>query len=362
MKDRIKFFIEKDAFESFILNEPSFNNMLAILCEHSVLCLNMTEEDIKKEWKSSCLDGQRGGSIIQKFRIGHSGMRRPISSYLEFGKFYTDYDSLLEHSRSIFILNVTPEEAEDLKSMYGLMVISKQKLLESDSVFQFHIKDSVAKGEIKRDHTDGWDYFFSLRKHPWLPSNALVISDEYLFKNEDRGQNLGVRNLKSIISNLLPKQLGTEFQILVISPIPNDNKKKAQKIADEMTEFVHNLSLPYDCKITFVFTNATHTRKAMSNYYVMTCDKGFCVYLCKPMNEVKDTNFVDITSDFHSAADSSGTNGYDDTTMCLDKLKSQCESAQSQVRNSKIPNPSALITGDCGPNFEIYNRLIGMNY
>lgn len=351
MKDRIKVFIEKEAFERFILKEQSFNNLLAIFSEHSVICLNMTDADIEKEWQTESLDGQRGGSKIRKFCTGHS-MRRPQSAHDDFAKFLSDNNKLLDYSRSIFILNVTPVEAESLRNKFGLLILSKDKL--SDDIFQFHIKDSVAKGEVKDGYKDGWDSFFGLRKQPWLPSNVLVFSDEYLFKNEVRGVNLGVRNLKSIIPHLLPQKLDTEFQILVVSPIPKDNRGKAQSISDEMTKFVHDLPLPYSCKITFVFTNAVHPRKAMSNYYVMTCDKGFCVYQDSPRNKVYDTNYVDITSNFHSAADSAGTNGYDDTTMCLKDLKKCCEEAQEQARAGIT---TVLISGDCGPNFEIYNRL-----
>lgn len=351
MKDRIKVFIEKEAFERFILNEHSFNNLLTIFSEHSVICLNMTDADIDKEWQTVSLDGQRGGSKIRKFCTGHS-MRRPQSAHNDFAKFLSDNSKFLDYSRSIFVLNISPEDAESLRNKYGLVILSKDNL--SDDIFQFHIKDSVSKGEQKDGFADGWDYFFNLRKQDWLPSNVLVFSDEYLFKNEVRGVNLGVRNLKSIIPHLLPQKLDTEFQILVVSPIPKNNRAKAQRISDEMTKFVHDLPLPYSCKITFVFTNAIHTRKALSNYYVMTCDKGFCVYLNNPRNQVHDTNFVDITSNFHSAADSAGTNGYDDTTMCLNDLKKYCKEAQDQARAGIT---TVLISGDCGPNFEIYNRL-----
>ena len=351
MKDRIKVFIEKEAFERFILDEQSFKNLLAIFSEHSVICLNMTDADIDKEWQTVSLDGQRGGSKIRKFCTGHS-MRRPQSAHSDFSKFLSDNNKLLDYSRSIFVLNISPEDAKSLRNKFGLVILSKDNL--SDDIFQFHIKDSVSKGEVKDGCTDGWDYFFNLRKQDWLPSNVLVFSDEYLFKNEVRGVNLGVRNLKSIIPHLLPRNLDTEFQILVVSPIPKNNRAKAQSISNEMTKFVHDLPLPYSCKITFVFTNAIHTRKALSNYYVMTCDKGFCVYRDSPRNQVHDTNFVDITSNFHSAADSAGTNGYDDTTMCLADLKKYCKEAQEQARAGIA---TVLISGDCGPNYEINNRL-----
>lgn len=352
MKDRIKIFLDKDTLESIIINDDAFKNMLTIISEHSVVYLNNPEEEIDKDWTSSSLDGQRGGSVIHKFQIGHP-MKRPVSACEQFSQFYQDHKSLLEFSRSVFILDITQEKAEELRTSLGLMVQSKNSL--SDNIFQFHIKDTVSKKEVKDGHKDGWDFFFGLRRHPWLPSNVLIFSDEYLFKNEVRGENLGVRNLKSILLNLLPKKLETEFQILVVSPIPKNNRFKAQKISDELTEFVHGLPLQYDCTITFVFTDAIHTRKAISNYYVMTCDKGFCVYSCNPMNQVHDTNFVDITSDFHSASDSSGTNGYDDTSLCLSELKKHCEEAQVQARAGI---QTVLISGDCGPNFEIFNRLL----
>ena len=354
MKDKINVYIEKDAFERFILNEKSFKNLLAIFSEHSVICLNMDDEDIDREWNSSPLNGQRGGSKMQKFFTGHS-MKRPKSASNVFSALLSDHQKFLDYSRSMFVLDITPDEAKNIRDKYGVMVLSKDQF--PDEVFQFQIKDTVKKGEVKYGYDDGWDSFFNLRRHPWLPSNVLVFSDEYLFKNEDFGINLGVRNLKSIISNLLPEHLGTEFQILIVSPIPKNNRLSAQKISNELTNFVHELPLDYSCKITFVFTNAVHTRKAISNYYVMTCDKGFCVYLNSKKNKVYDTNFVDITSDFHSAADSAGTNGYDDTTMCLKEIKKICDEAREQA---KAGINTVLISGDCGPEYEIYNRLLDL--
>lgn len=353
MKDRIKVFIEKEAFERFILNEHSFKNLLAIFSEHSDICLNMTESDISKEWQETSLDGQRGGSKIRKICIGHN-IRQPRSAHKDFSDFLSDHNKLLNYSRSIFVLNISPKDAESLRNEFGLVILSKDNL--SDEIFQFHIKDSVFKGEQKDGYTDGWDYFFGLRKHSWLPSNVLIFSDEYLFSNENNGVNFGVRNLKSIIRNILPKQLNVEFQILVVSKIPKNNREKAQSISNEITKFVHDLPLPYSCKITFVFYKAIHARKAFSNYYVMTCDKGFCVYQDRPRNIVHDTNVVEIISNFHSAADSAGTNGYDDTTMCLNELKKYCNEAKDQARAGFT---TVLISGDCGPNFEICNRLFG---
>lgn len=351
MKDKIKVYIEKEALKRFILNECSYRNLLAIFTEHSVLCVNMTEAEIENEWKTTSLDGQRSGSMLLKFCTGHN-MKRPTPARNDFMSFLSNNDKLLDYSRSVFVLNVSQEEAINLRNKYGIMVLSKENL--NDNEFQFHMKDTVKKDEVKDNVEDGWEPFFNSRKQPWLPSNVLVFSDEYLFKNEDKGVNLGVRNLKSIIPNLLPKTLDTDFQILVISPIPKDNITKAQSIANELSSFVHNITVPYQCKITFVFTNAIHTRKALSNYYVMTCDKGFCVYKDNPKNKVHDTNFIEITSNFHSAADSSGSTGYDDTSMCLKDLMKSCFEAQEQAKKGIS---TVLITGDCGPNFEIYNRL-----
>ena len=115
MKDKIKVFIEKEAFERFILNEQSFNNLLSIFSEHSLICLNMTDTDIDKEWQTVSLDGQRGGSKIRKFCTGHS-MRRPQSAHSDFEKFLNDNNKLLDYSRSIFLLNISPEDAEFLRN------------------------------------------------------------------------------------------------------------------------------------------------------------------------------------------------------------------------------------------------------
>ena len=328
MTDKINLYFEKDALERFILDEYNLKNLLAIISGHSVLCMNMTEADIEKEWKSSSLSGQRGGSKIQKFCTGHN-LKRPKSASTVFQNINNNSQELLNFSRSVFFLNITPSEAESLRKKYGVMVISKDNI--SDNIFQFHIKDSVRKNEKKNGCVDGWDYFFGMRKHEWLPSNALVVSDDHLFDNNQNKVNLGVRNLKSLITHLLPQKFDEEYQILVVSQVPKNNVALAKKISDELSQYIQDLSLSYICKITFVFSKATHTRKIISNYYIMTCDKGFSVYLNNPQNQVHDTNFVDITSVFHSAADSVGTSGYDDATICLQELKKNCIEAQSQV-------------------------------
>ena len=359
MKDKVKVFIEKDALESLILNEKTFRNLVSIIGDHSELFLNMSKEDINKEWQAASLDGQRGGSKIQKFCTGKS-MKRPTSAKEEFVKIVENNQYLLNYSRSIFIMDISPEKAESIRDSYGVMVLSKSDL--SDDVFQFQIHDSVDKDEIKEDYDDGWEFFFNLRNKPWLPSNVLVISDEYLFKNDTRDRwdgniNFGVRNLKSIIPKLLPESLDITYQILIVSPIPKNNKEKAKDISDKIINFVHSLPLLYKREITLVFTDAVHPRKAFSNYYVMTADKGFSVFFYRPKNKVREENILDITSNFFSAGDSKGTNGYDVTTKCLKELKESIFKAQERLR-ANPKDPSVFIAGDCGPKFEIYNRLM----
>ena len=351
MKYRIKLYFEKEAFEQFLIHEYTLKNMLSIISEHSELCMNISESDLDKEWKMTSLSGQRGGSKIQKFCTGHN-LKRPVSACAIFQDVHNDNKKLLDHSRSVFFLNVTPEVAEEMRLKYGVMVISKDGL--SDDFFQFTIKDSVYKNETKKGVIDGWDYFFGLRKHKWLPSNALVFSDDHMFDNDQNRMNLGVRNLKSLIKHLLPQRLESEFQILVVSQVPRKSIILASNISKELVSFIKSLSLPYTCKITFVFSKATHTRKIISNYCILTCDKGFSVYMDNPQNQVHDTNFIDISSEFHSVADSVGTSGYDDATICLQELKKKCQDAQSQILGGI---KTVLISGDCGPNYDIINRL-----
>jgi hypothetical protein len=92
----------------------------------------MTDADIDKEWQTVSLDGQRGGSKIRKFCTGLS-MRRPQSVHSDFEKFLNDNNKLLDYSRSIFVLNISPEDAESWRNKFGLVIMSKDNL--SDDIF-----------------------------------------------------------------------------------------------------------------------------------------------------------------------------------------------------------------------------------
>jgi hypothetical protein len=105
MKDKIKVFIEKEAFERFILNEHSFNNLLAIFSEHSLICLNMTDADIDKNGKRHLLMVNEGEVRFGNF-VWHS-MRRPQSAHSDFEKFLNDNNKLLDYSRSILYEHIT---------------------------------------------------------------------------------------------------------------------------------------------------------------------------------------------------------------------------------------------------------------
>ena len=181
-------------------------------------------------------------------------------------------ENVLKNPSSLYILNITNSEALAIQKTYGVMCVSGDSPNISPLI---DINDiHIAKEQEKLGR--GWDTVLDSVEP--LPSNALLLTDRYLFAFKYPNAANGIANIKSILDELLPKQFqGGDYHITVIF----DNKAKDvdytfEEIAlllEDVKQQLHReypitmevLGITPKCPIYKKF----HNRMIMSNYYLV---------------------------------------------------------------------------------------------
>lgn len=189
----------------------------------------------------------------------------------------TDYlkqhpEEVLKSSSSLYILDVSPAEALAIRRSFGVMCLSGDHpdISPLIDVNDIHISNEHEK--LGR----GWDSVLdSVEK---LPSNALLLTDRYLFAFRHPNAGDGLANIHDILNELLPQQFqGGDYHITIVF---DDRSKHASYTFDEIatklnrikTQLGRNypimmevLGITPDCSIY----NKLHNRLIVSNYYLV---------------------------------------------------------------------------------------------
>ena len=181
-------------------------------------------------------------------------------------------DELFENPSSLYILDITPAEALSIRRSYGIMCLSGERpdISPLVDVNDIHISSEKEKLGL------GWDSVLdSVEK---LPSNALLLTDRYLFafRNPDAGD--GLANIRDILDELLPQQflLGDYHVTVVYDDINKHKSYTFDEIATKLNRIKMQLNRDYpimmevlgvtpDCSIY----NKLHNRLIISNYFLV---------------------------------------------------------------------------------------------
>ena len=181
-------------------------------------------------------------------------------------------EEVLKSPSSLYILDVTPAEALAIQRSFGVMCLS------GDNPDISHLID-VNDIHISNEHEKlgrGWDSVLdSVEK---LPSNALLLTDRYLFAFRHPNAGDGLANIHDILNELLPLQFGGgDYHVTIVF----DDRSKhssytfgeiATKLNRVKTQLGRNypimmevLGITPDCSIY----NKLHNRLIVSNYYLV---------------------------------------------------------------------------------------------
>lgn len=181
-------------------------------------------------------------------------------------------EEVLKSPSSLYILDVTPAEALAIQRSFGVMCLSGDNpdISPLIDVNDIHISNEHEK--LGR----GWDSVLdSVEK---LPSNALLLTDRYLFAFRYPNAGDGLANIHDILNELLPQQFeGGDYHVTIVF---DDRSKHSSYTFDEIatklnrikTQLGRNypimmevLGITPDCSIY----NKLHNRLIVSNYYLV---------------------------------------------------------------------------------------------
>lgn len=195
---------------------------------------------------------------------------------------------VLENPNAVFLLNIKPEDAENIQNRYGVICQS------IDS-----IDDEVLTKAYEYDLSDGqegvdWNTYFDKRNHT-LPSNALIICDRYIFSADSKSGaktalgtlELGLSNIRGILNSILPKKHNDEYNVLIVFDSSTFNQGDEQEIemfksiASDLKNYADGIKTARHYKIRFDLISVDHNcinykmlhnRRIISNYFVVRAE------------------------------------------------------------------------------------------
>ena len=210
-------------------------------------------------------------------------------------KFKAHPEDVLKNPSSLYILNISHSEALAIQKTYGVMCVSGDSpnispLIDINDIYIAKEQEILGRG---------WDTVLNSIKT--LPSNALLLTDRYLFAFRSPTAGDGIANIQSILGELLPQQFqGGKYQVTIIF----DNMAKDTNYTfDEITLLLEgvkkNLNRDYHITMEVIgikpecsIYNKLHNRMIISNYYIVEAghklaafnkDKGTARQMLIPM-------------------------------------------------------------------------------
>ena len=111
----------------------------------------------------------------------------------------------------------------------------------------------------------GWDTV--LDSVEFLPSNALILTDRYLFKTTNAKYGNGFDNVRSILTELLPRELNTTYHITIVF-----DKDNIDPLYNFQTIAKRGITGKNDTYHNF------HNRRIVSNYFVVKMDYSLAAF------------------------------------------------------------------------------------
>ena len=187
-------------------------------------------------------------------------------------KFKAHSENVLKNPSALYILDITHSEALAMQKTYGVMCVSGDS---PDISSLIDINDiHIAKEQERLGH--GWNTV--LNSIETLPSNALLLTDRYLFAFKRPNAGDGITNINDILTQLLPKQFGGgNYHVTIIfDNMAKDDNYSFSEIAKLLEEVKLQMNRNYpitmellgitpDCSIY----NKLHNRMIVSNYYLV---------------------------------------------------------------------------------------------
>lgn len=340
---------EKKAFDDITFN-GDFPNLRRIFTNYATIILNLSQLELQNNIEAE-------GEIFY-FLHANAGAKVPIAYPVQFENVYEDNSNVVSTPRSVYFLNVSKKDADVMKTSYGILVQSCDAI--DDSVLSGPFFKELKKGQvIEQGAKTGWMQLLDIEIPP---SNAIVISDSFLFSDtETIGQNtfsVGKENLVKLLDKLLPGELQIEYHVTVLSEDYDRPQEWKAKIAGDLNTAIKNLRR-YDINVEIIFIKSEqfHKRRLIMNYVNASCDKGFSVFRVRDAKTVKSVNDIRFNRVFSNLDNLGGDSDFDSATEGLMVIKEVSDDLAAHIR-SGVDVYRGAILGGCKADQTSKNRLI----
>ena len=187
-------------------------------------------------------------------------------------KYRTHPEEVLKNPSALHILDMTHTEALAIQKTYGVMCMSSDCPDISPLIDVNDIHISNERERLGR----GWDSVLdSVEK---LPSNALLLTDRYLFAFRSPDAGDGLSNIHDILNELLPQQFsGGDYHVTVVFDDMSKHKSYTfDEIATKLNRIKTQLHRDYPIMMEVLgvtpdssIYNKLHNRLIISNYYLV---------------------------------------------------------------------------------------------
>lgn len=184
----------------------------------------------------------------------------------------THPEEVIKNPSSLYILDISPSEALEIQQTYGVLCMSGDcpdisSLIDINDIHISYYKERLGRG---------WGSVLeSVEK---MPSNALLLTDRYLFAFRQPNAGDGIANIHEILNALLPQHFaGGDYHVTVVFDDKSIHYSYTfEEIATKLNRLKRQLHRDYpimmevlgitpDCSIY----NKLHNRLIVSNYYLV---------------------------------------------------------------------------------------------
>ena len=187
-------------------------------------------------------------------------------------KTFSDINFTEINPHAVFFLADT-QKCKQFEEDYGMLFVSNEMKNEKANILF-----NTGSVEIEKDKND-YKNWKDLANHKYFihPCNSIIITDNYIVKNEKHYRD----NLFALINVILPKRLNKlPFQITIIADeCISEEKKKAcyESIFKHLKYLKEGRGYKYDIELKIIFqtNNENHARNLITNYLRLNPDDSF---------------------------------------------------------------------------------------
>lgn len=219
------------------------------------------------------------------------GIIYPKAAKLKITEIKKDPLKVLEDPSAVYFLDFTPQEAADIQKQYG--VICKNE----DDIDDTELGDWGEIISCAGDQDHNWSDF--LVKIKQSPTNSVIISDRFVFSNDDLAidnKSCGIDNIVNIIDAILPNSFTKDspYHIFILYSDKNPKGESICKIAfnklsKKLFDRISNLRKgSYKILVEVVAVPGssygyewTHNRRVATNYHIIRTEHSLKAFNSK---------------------------------------------------------------------------------